>query len=93
MSVTPQPHITSENSYIGEKEQDPEHLEHGPVAQLGDKPRSEDPTVQANLIYADDEEEPQFHARTYIAVFALFFLNFVQVFALTGPPEVVSSTS
>lgn len=36
------------------------------------------------------EEEPELHARTYLAVLALFFLNFVQVYALTGPPAIVS---
>ncbi|KAJ9602586.1 hypothetical protein H2200_012779 [Cladophialophora chaetospira] len=38
----------------------------------------------------EDEEEPQLHARTYIALAAMFLLNFVQVFALTGPPAVLS---
>ena len=33
---------------------------------------------------------PNCNFRTYMAVFALFFLNFVQVFALTGPPVVAS---
>lgn len=37
------------------------------------------------------EEEPELHARTYLAVLALFFLNFVQVYALTGPPAIVST--
>ena len=36
------------------------------------------------------EEEPELHWRTYLAVLALFFLNLVQVFALTGPPAIVS---
>lgn len=39
------------------------------------------------------EEEPELHMRTYLAVLALFFLNFVQVYALTGPPAIVSKTS
>jgi hypothetical protein len=46
---------------------------------------------QDNLAYADEEEEPELHARTYLAIAALFVLNFVQVFALTGPPAIVSS--
>lgn len=35
------------------------------------------------------DEEPELHSRTYFAVLALFFLNFVQVYALTGPPAIV----
>lgn len=41
------------------------------------------------LTYVDEEEEPELHFRTYCAVAAMFLLNFVQVFALTGPPVVV----
>lgn len=51
------------------------------------------PKLESGL--ADDpdaiiEEEPELHSRTYLAVIALFFLNFVQVYALTGPPAIVS---
>lgn len=46
---------------------------------------------QANLVYDDVEEEPELHARTYIAVAAMFLLNYIQVVALTGPPAAVSS--
>lgn len=42
-----------------------------------------------DLTYNDEEEEPELHFRTYLAVAAMFLLNFVQVFALTGPPVVV----
>ena len=38
-----------------------------------------------NLVYDDNEEEPELHARTYFALLAMFFLNLVQVFALQGP--------
>jgi hypothetical protein len=44
---------------------------------------------QANLVY-DGEEEPEIHLRTWIALAAMFLLNYVQVFALQGPPAVVS---
>lgn len=44
----------------------------------------------ADLAHADDEVEPEFHTRTYFALIAMFFLNFVQVLALQGPPAVVS---
>lgn len=44
----------------------------------------------ADLVYDDDDEEPEFHARTWVALLAMFFLNLVQVFALQGPPAVVS---
>ncbi|KAK0301687.1 hypothetical protein LTR82_018166 [Friedmanniomyces endolithicus] len=43
-----------------------------------------------NLIYDDPEGEPELHARTYVAVAAMFLLNLVQVFALQGPPVVLS---
>ena len=46
-----------------------------------------------NLVYDNAEEEPELHGRTYLALFAMFLLNFVQVFALQGPPAVVSTPS
>lgn len=42
-----------------------------------------------NLEYDDINEEPELHARTYLALAAMFLLNMVQVFALQGPPAVV----
>lgn len=47
------------------------------------------PESEANLTYDDVDEEPELHARTYVAVAAMFMLNLVQVFALQGPPAVV----
>jgi hypothetical protein len=40
-----------------------------------------------------DEEavEPEFHARTWIALAAFFLLNYTQVVALQGPSAVVST--
>ena len=46
-------------------------------------------TREENLVY-DADEEPELHARTYLALAAMFLLNLVQVFALQGPPAVVS---
>lgn len=46
-------------------------------------------TSSVNLEYNDDEEEPEIHARTYVALAAMFILNLVQVIALQGPPAVV----
>ncbi|KAE9376328.1 putative siderophore iron transporter [Stipitochalara longipes BDJ] len=46
-------------------------------------------TSSLNLVYNDDEEEPEIHARTWIALAAMFLLNFVQVVALQGPPAVL----
>jgi hypothetical protein len=64
-------------SPIAEKNSDEEqHLEHVKTSSL-------------NLEYNDDEEEPEIHARTYIALAAMFLLNLVQVVALQGPPAVV----
>lgn len=62
---------------------DTQNLEYTPAVPKADSTLSEDP----NAII---EEEPELHARTYLAVMALFFLNFVQVYALTGPPAIVS---
>lgn len=47
-------------------------------------------TDASNLVYDDNEEEPELHARTYFALAAMFTLNLVQVVALQGPPAVVS---
>ena len=43
-----------------------------------------------NLVYADDNEEPAIHIQTWIAVFAMCVLSYVQFIALTGPPLIVS---
>lgn len=43
-----------------------------------------------NLCYDEEDQEPELHARTYVALFAMFILNGVQVLALQGPPAVVS---
>ena len=47
------------------------------------------PTSDNNLVYENVDEEPELHARTYIALAAMFLLNFVQIVALQGPPAVV----
>ena len=47
-------------------------------------------TLEDNLVYNAVDEEPEIHMRTWIALAAMFFLNLVQVFALQGPPAVVS---
>lgn len=40
----------------------------------------------------DLEVEPDFHARTWLALAAFFLLNYVQVVALQGPSAVVCIT-
>ncbi|KAM0791525.1 hypothetical protein ACM66B_005975 [Microbotryomycetes sp. NB124-2] len=47
-------------------------------------------TNDTNLHYTDIEQQPELHWRTYVALFALFMLNLVQVMALTGPVSVLS---
>ena len=37
----------------------------------------------------ENEEEPELHARTWIAVAAMFMVSFTGVLALNGPPTVV----
>ncbi|TID25717.1 putative siderophore iron transporter [Venturia nashicola] len=49
-----------------------------------------DHSPSRDLIYENEDEEPELHARTYIALSAMFLLNFIQAFALTGPPTVLS---
>jgi hypothetical protein len=48
------------------------------------------PKSAADPVYDNDDEEPELHMRTYVALLAMFLLNLVQVFALQGPPAVVS---
>lgn len=43
-----------------------------------------------NLVYDNVDEEPVIHLRTWIALASMFLMNFVQTFALQGPPSVVS---
>ena len=47
---------------------------------------------QGNLVYQNTEEEPELNARTYVAFAAMVLLNYVQVFALQGPPAVVRNS-
>lgn len=82
---------TSSQLHSGEK--DPQALDPVKRSMEKDLPNDdhgdglENPT--GNLIYDNADEEPQLHARTYIALMSMFLLNFVQVFALQGPPSVV----
>ncbi|EXJ67988.1 uncharacterized protein A1O5_08602 [Cladophialophora psammophila CBS 110553] len=46
--------------------------------------------AEANLVYDDAEHEPELHLRTWIALVAMFLLNYVIVFALLSPPAVLS---
>ncbi|GJN83977.1 hypothetical protein PLIIFM63780_007528 [Purpureocillium lilacinum] len=45
----------------------------------------------SNWDYEEDEIEPELHARTYLALAAMFLLNLVQLIALQGPPTVLTS--
>ena len=74
---------------IQEKANDNDTAHHEQVGREDMKSESV-PPVDANLVYDDDEEEPEIHARTYLALLAMFTLNLVQVLALQGPPAVVS---
>lgn len=42
-----------------------------------------------NVQSISQEVEPEFHARTWIALAAFFLLNYVQVVALQGPSAMV----
>ncbi|UNI15994.1 hypothetical protein JDV02_002474 [Purpureocillium takamizusanense] len=58
------------------------------VSQIG---RGE-PTASSdsNWDYEDGDIEPELHARTYLALAAMFLLNLVQLIALQGPPTVLT---
>lgn len=49
------------------------------------------PTLQPDKMNDIEEVEPEFHARTWIALAAFFLLNYTQVLALQGPAAVVSA--
>ncbi|KEF52257.1 uncharacterized protein A1O9_11497 [Exophiala aquamarina CBS 119918] len=46
--------------------------------------------VNADIAYLDEEEEPELHMRTYVALAAMFLLNYAMVIALQGPPAVLT---
>lgn len=48
---------------------------------------------RANLapVYENEEEEPEIHFRTWMALIAMWLINFAQVIALFGPTSVVST--
>ena len=50
----------------------------------------QDTDSNINLVYDNEEVEPEIHARTWVALAAMFLLNYVQVFALQGPPAVLN---
>ena len=80
---------------MGQREHDIVAADHGvsSISGLAEKPTVEhtelSPETEANLSYDDVNEEPELHARTYVALVSMFALNLVQVFALQGPPAVV----
>lgn len=49
-------------------------------------------SLERNLVYEEDEE-PEFHARTFFALAAMFLLNLVQIFCLMGPPAGVGKST
>jgi hypothetical protein len=61
-------------------------------ADIDEKPNAThvEHSTPRDLVYEGVDEEPEFTARTWIALASLFVLNLVQVIALTGPPAIVS---
>lgn len=51
-----------------------------------------DPTALGNLVYTDEDEEPEIHFRTWIAYGSMLLLIYCQNMSLSGPPSVVSNT-
>ncbi|OKL59548.1 hypothetical protein UA08_05366 [Talaromyces atroroseus] len=56
---------------------------------IGDVEKITSPPTQ-DLVYDNVDEEPVIHLRTWIALASMFLMNFVQTFALQGPPSVLS---
>ena len=50
------------------------------------------PQREDDLVYNNAEEEPELHARTWLAVASVVLVYFVGVIALQAPPAVVSSS-
>lgn len=46
-------------------------------------------TSDGNLHYENDEEEPDIHLRTYVAVGSVIVFTFAGLLSLQGPPAVV----
>ncbi len=92
MSVSVPPAPVSENGSRDEKAIQVDHVEqtHEPGLTYAIQEDQVQDATLGNLVYSDEEEEPVLHARTWFAVLSLFLLNYVQVLALTGPPEIVS---
>ena len=47
----------------------------------------------ADLVYDDVDKVPEFHMRIWVALASMFMVNLVQIFALQGPPAVISLLS
>ncbi|RFU27530.1 hypothetical protein B7463_g8817, partial [Scytalidium lignicola] len=45
---------------------------------------------EGNLVYDDEEEEPELSLRTYLALFSMLLMNLVQLVSLIGPPVALS---
>ncbi|KAH8669106.1 putative siderophore iron transporter [Xylariales sp. PMI_506] len=56
---------------------------------IGDLEKYTSPPT-GNLVYDNVDAEPVIHLRTWIALSSMFLMNFVQTFALQGPPSVLS---
>ena len=47
---------------------------------------------EGDLVYDNAEEEPELHARTWLAVASVITVYFVGIIALQGPPAVVRNS-
>ena len=50
-----------------------------------------DSSLPGNLVYVQEDEEPEIHIRTWVAYGSMLLLIFCQNMCLQGPPSVVSS--
>ncbi|EMC98753.1 hypothetical protein BAUCODRAFT_145786 [Baudoinia panamericana UAMH 10762] len=55
----------------------------------GDSAELREIAGDGNLVYADVEDEPALHWKTWLAILAIFFQQFATLFALIGPPTVL----
>lgn len=54
------------------------------------EPQTDDSIHGRNVVYDYDDQEPDIHFTTWLAVLALCMQHFAQQFAVLGPPAIVS---
>lgn len=76
--------VSGNHEAVSVEENGEKHMDHNAISSVDNNDHDNE------LQYTDADEEPDLHARTWLAILSMFLLNLVQVFALQGPPAVVS---